>query len=196
MSLLLRKNCQPLLDNVGLTPYHVRINDNKHLQIVSKCGKPLVTISGIEFTRNQPSKDEIEFATELFAAFITANHQALEDHLQEVIAYGALTPVPGTHNDYVIGNHRDGGYQNPYEEHIHYDDGAFRIQLTTLGAIRTISYRATDGNPKPTIQELQNFVFNQATYDAALAYLDAYSAYQAATAHLQDSANELNQCNI
>lgn len=54
MSLILRKHCQQHLDNVGLTMFHTEINHAKQLSIVGDCGKPLVNISGISFSRTSP----------------------------------------------------------------------------------------------------------------------------------------------
>ena len=78
MSLLLRKECQPVLDTYGLSTYHVDINCNNFLQITGECGKPLVVISGIRFSRSTPSKAEIGYAKELLDAFF-GKHKAVVD---------------------------------------------------------------------------------------------------------------------
>jgi hypothetical protein len=67
--LLLRQSCQPLLDSAGLSDLHVSI-ENKCLTIVGSCGKPIVTIGGIKFSRTTVSAEEREFATSLFDKFL------------------------------------------------------------------------------------------------------------------------------
>ena len=59
MSLILRDQCQELLNSVGLPMFHVEISNSKHLQIVSRCGEPIVTISGIRFSKMQLTQKEI-----------------------------------------------------------------------------------------------------------------------------------------
>lgn len=77
MSLQLRKECQTLLDGVGLENYHVDIDERtKKLQIVGECGQPFVSISGIRLSRMAPPSKEISLAVELFEAFLV-KHTAL-----------------------------------------------------------------------------------------------------------------------
>ena len=71
MSLQLRKQCQAMLDNVGLNNYHVQIaDDTKYMQIVGECGQPFVTIQGIRFSKMAPTQLEIDISLELFDAFL------------------------------------------------------------------------------------------------------------------------------
>lgn len=74
MSLMLRKACQEILDNEGLSQYHAEIGPHrKELQIVTECGQPLVQIWGIRFNKLTPTGNEIEYATELLDAFISTH---------------------------------------------------------------------------------------------------------------------------
>ena len=91
MSLILRDQCQELLNNVGLPMFHVEMSNSKHLQIVSRCGEPLVTISGIKFSKFQLTNKEIEIATKLFQEFLEVNKQKLEDYL---VAYDYFYSLP------------------------------------------------------------------------------------------------------
>lgn len=81
MSLLLRKQCQPILNEVGLGDYHTRINSSKYLAITGPCGKPLFSITGIEFVRNQPTAKEIEFAAELLTDFCAIHKASIRSAL-------------------------------------------------------------------------------------------------------------------
>lgn len=75
MSLMLRKECQEVLDNNGFNEYHVAIaqidrwDKNKVMSIVGPCGKELFKIKGVAFNRLTPTKMEIEYAVELLADF-------------------------------------------------------------------------------------------------------------------------------
>lgn len=80
--LLLRKACQPILNEVGLSELHVTAGTNgqRCLVLVGGCGKPLVYISGINFSKSVINVTEREYATELFAQF-------MKKHSKEIKAY-------------------------------------------------------------------------------------------------------------
>jgi len=85
MSLMLRKNCQEALDTFGLTNYHVEINKAKYLAIVGSCGKPLMAVTGISFSKASPSKAEIEYATMLLKDFLVKNEIKINSFINLVI---------------------------------------------------------------------------------------------------------------
>lgn len=87
MSLLLRKNCQPILDGANLAEYHVDIAEQKYLRIVTECGKPLVNIFGIKFNRLSPNEAEIEYATELLDNFMGTHLPLLNEYMEKKEAY-------------------------------------------------------------------------------------------------------------
>lgn len=76
--LLLRQACQPLLNELGLSDLHVTIQD-KTLTVVGYCGKPIVAISGIQFSKNSVSNAERDFAVSLFQQFLVAYGKELKD---------------------------------------------------------------------------------------------------------------------
>lgn len=88
MSLQLRQLCQPKLDGMGLSKYHVRIESRKYhtrnMLIVGECGKALTSISGIEFSRNNPVKAEIEYAVELLEAFLVKHGVDIKAFVQAI----------------------------------------------------------------------------------------------------------------
>lgn len=67
--LLLRKSCQEVLDAHGLDMLHIEVQ-NKYLCIVGECGKNIVSINGINFTKSKINENERDYATELFYTFI------------------------------------------------------------------------------------------------------------------------------
>lgn len=82
MSLLLRKECQETLDDVGLFELHVSVK-NKTLTILGECGKPIVSISGIQFASTSPKKLERDYAVLLFNEFINKNKKAILELVHE-----------------------------------------------------------------------------------------------------------------
>lgn len=82
MSLLLRKDFQDVLDKIPeLVNLHASINKNKQLELVTECGKSVVTIQGIKFTKLSPTHAERAYAIELFQAFINKHFSLLCDYL-------------------------------------------------------------------------------------------------------------------
>ena len=78
MSLMLRKKCEDILNDTFLQSFHADIDlDTRYLRIVSECGKPLVTISGIVFSRVVPTNAEIEYCADLLDVFITKHKKEL-----------------------------------------------------------------------------------------------------------------------
>ena len=94
MSLMLRKQCQSLLDSVSLSNYHVQIDETtKMLQIVGECGQSFVSISGIRLSRMAPNNEEIKLALELFDAFLV-KHAGAFKKLVKVKAAAAACKIP------------------------------------------------------------------------------------------------------
>ena len=66
MSLILRQQCQPILDAAGFESYHVELKAHNvpyegriiTMQVVGECGKHVATVKGVHFApsfvRNQP----------------------------------------------------------------------------------------------------------------------------------------------
>lgn len=96
MSLFLRKECQTLLDNVGLNNYHIQINENyKYLEIVGECGQSLCVINGIRLSRMAPAPAEIKLALELFEAFLV-KHAATFKEFTKIKAEVDVIKIPQT----------------------------------------------------------------------------------------------------
>lgn len=128
MSLQLRQLCQPKLDGMGLSKYHVRIENKKYHQrcmlIVGECGKTLTTISGIEFSRNNPVKAEIDYAAELLEAFLIKHGVDIKAFVQ---AINTRPKDPcGEDNIYSFGGYVKN--QNDYDAYaVQYQDGPFTL---------------------------------------------------------------------
>lgn len=78
MSIALRQATQPLLDSIGLEQFHIEISSGtKYLQIVGECGKPLTTITGIRYSKSDPTKKEIDYSLTLLSTYLTKNKDLL-----------------------------------------------------------------------------------------------------------------------
>lgn len=133
MSLILRKECQYILDNYKLQNYHVLINQNtKYLQIVGECGQPLINISGIQFTRLTPTKLEIKYATELLNSFLTAHMSEITTYIAQKIANKKFPFIETTNDRYnITTNSASGMIYNS----LVYTDGPVKIYIksNTIG---------------------------------------------------------------
>lgn len=139
MSLLLRQACQETLDKFGLSMYHTEINNQgryspKHLNIVSECGKILVTITGITFTKNEPTRAEIEYAVELFNDFMVMHGKLMHNYVTRAKALQQLKDLKSDFGDFSVSEEKDYNWKNGQKEWYikHYDvtikDGPFAFQ--------------------------------------------------------------------
>lgn len=80
MSVILRAKAQPILDKYGLENAHTIISEgSRQLCIVTSCGRPLVRISGITFSRIAPSATEIDHALEFLGTYLENYADSLVD---------------------------------------------------------------------------------------------------------------------
>lgn len=75
--LLLRKSCQEILDANGFDMLHIEVQ-NKHLCIVGEHCENIVSINGINFTKQTIDENERDYVTELFRIFITKYKKKLK----------------------------------------------------------------------------------------------------------------------
>lgn len=82
MALMLRKACQPILNDADLDAYHADIDDKtKNLCLYTPCGKHFAFVYGVRFGKVAPTAAEIEFATELLTHWLQKNKKTIEDYL-------------------------------------------------------------------------------------------------------------------
>jgi len=82
MSLLLRQQCQPILDEAGLSKLNIGLQSNT-MAIKGECGQTILTIGGIQFSTKNPKQAEIAYALELFQKFI-------DKHAAKILEFIAL----------------------------------------------------------------------------------------------------------
>lgn len=84
MALMLRKACQPILNDFDLDAFHADLDaSTKSMRIFTPCGKLFATVSGVQFGGLNPTKAEIEFSTELLANWLQRNASKIEKYLEE-----------------------------------------------------------------------------------------------------------------
>jgi hypothetical protein len=78
--LLLRKECQPILDKNKLSDLHVT-NESGNLALAGECGQPIVIVHGISFSKKAINSKEREYAVELFEKFISKYKYDIQSYI-------------------------------------------------------------------------------------------------------------------
>lgn len=182
MSLLLRQKTQEALNNIGLTSFHTQINNNKTLEIVTRCGKPFVTIQGIKFNKNSLSLAEIEFASELFIQFLEVNKDKIETYITAYTYFYSL-PIIEARFENMVCNFAFDSYVEVCSENI-----IVNYNLKDTFSIRS-KFMCKDSNE--VIQLLST-----KTKKYALNYLNKYIAYKQEEKLLEEAASNLARCDI
>lgn len=192
MSLILRKECQPLLNIKGLGETHVAINGNKNLEIVGKCGQPLVSIHGISFTRREPSRAEITYCVELLEEFLDTHINEIVTYMNALQKFRAL-PIPDpSSKGYEISVPAEWEMSRGYKAKLTYEDFPLIIQIF-LDPQKALSIDILD---KVTIDDVSNYQFNPKHLRAARLYLTRYLDYEVEKTALSDMKIKLNTCEI
>lgn len=189
MSLMLRKSCQTILDNNNLGQFHTEINEaSKSLSLVSECGKPLVYIHGISFSRLTPTKDEITYATELFDIFMTKHKNQINKYIQEKAVLNKL-PKPE--------NYTGDSFYYKISDHMEFENKDFSVGLyldnTNKYHVSYVKYYAPRENrPKVT----PNFKLDTKLYNAAIKKHKALVTFAKQIDKCNKLREELSTCNI
>jgi len=203
MSLILRKQCQDVLDTFGLSTYHIQICENrKHLQIVGECGQPLVDIYGIRFTRLVPSVAEITYAGELFDEFLGIHGKLIQSYVAKAKTFKALKSVKPS-NDFVridtgtdynrnTGNHDVIGYDFIIADSI----ADFKYKADKHGNQVKFLNGRVDPTSKITLATLSKFKADPTLLTKAKKYLKSYIAYRQTETELEQLKDKLSKCNV
>lgn len=182
MSLLLRQKTQEALNNIGLTSFHTQINNNKTLEIVTRCGKPFVTIQGIKFNKNSLSLAEIDFASELFTQFLEINKDKIETYITAYTHFHSL-PVIEARFENMVCNFSFDSYIEVCSENV-----VVNYNTKDTFSIRT---KFMLSNPDEVFQLL-----SPAMKGYALNYLNKFIAYKQEEKLLEEAASQLAKCDI
>jgi len=203
MSLILRKQCQDALDTFGLTKYHVQIQEQgKHLAIVGECGKPLIHIFGIRFTRLVPSGIEIDYATDLFDNFLGIHGGMIKEYIIKAKAFKKVKKVKDRIDQVYIDDNTD--YDSDLQEHIikSYDiqikDGlaVFNYRSNPKGDNVRFRNGMVQSHQSVTLEKLTNFKANKTLLAKAKKHLKAYIKYENTFKEMEELKEKLNQCDV
>jgi len=190
MSLILRKECQDVLDNFSLNNYHVAISDNKSLRVVGECGKPLFSVRGIVFSRNTPSAKEIEYAVELLEDFL-GTHILIINEMMEAQEKLADHPVP---------DDQDGMFSAAKGESVKISREGIEITIKLDTKDESVTLRVAGGYgnlSRSSMKELKQELTNiQKLYKPAREYLQQTLEHSQASSELYSLQAKLNTCDI
>ena len=189
MSLLLRKECQAILDDNNLPEYHVDITINNHLEIVGECGQPLAVVYGIKFTRKSPGKLEIDYAVELFDAF-------LAKYKTRIVAYRSAAVKLKARPEVILP---EGLRKRQYCSDYSYPVGGFHIVFgvdTKTFKLDENSVQLHHHEDHHTVKALQKFKFNKAELMVNVKAVVELKKYEKDTDTLETLKHELSKCSI
>lgn len=178
MSLILRQKCQPILDAAGLQKLHVGLSSN-YMSLHGECGQQLLMVRGIQFASKNPKVGEMNYAEELFAAFIEKHSKAILDFIKisekvkEVTDKNPKLPNP----KYFVNNGYVQVRKNGSNTMTIYADGRFSTHQTFKG-----------------IEELVDF-YNEHT-PIVMKYFATTEETRELNQQVQEARNALAKCDI
>ena len=190
MSLMLRKACQPILDESNLQNYHTEIDNDsgdRCLRIVGECGKPLMQINGINFSRAAPTKVEIEYATELLQAFLVKYKNKIDKYVTGLRKNGT-EPTDKDVKTYI-------GYGSIEVAYTDSETVTVTIEIREDGGTK-VDVRVNPNDSLITLIDLSNFKHNPKMLVKAKAFAKKLSAWNIESARLQGLQEKLSVCNI
>jgi hypothetical protein len=197
MSIALRQAAQPLLDNIGLSQFHIEIAPStKFLSIVGECGKPLVTLSGIRFSKSDPTKKEIDYSCSLLDTYLSKNSELLLSVYKAKLAQSILVQPLARNYANVAGISQvyNGNFQVVVDLAVAPRARSVTISFTEEVDLATARYGFTMG---ATTKDLVDILNNtNGILDGAMAYARDSFAYAKASTELQAEIAKLNNCGI
>lgn len=190
MSLILRKECQDILNGYGLDMLHVGVRD-RYMQIVGQCGQTILAVQGIQFNSRTVTKAEISLGTELFAEFMKKHNKEIRSYMDVRIKLKGVEKPTQT---------EFGGREN-------YSTTAFAHQIVVNGTSYSIQINnnpSVVGGIKLSVS-LQNMRIEDykkviaetpKAIEAATKYFEAINTYNKNQKTLGDLARKISSCSI
>ena len=188
MSLQLRQACQSSLDGIGLTKYHVSVRNERYdkqrksMLIVGECGKLLTEITGILFSRLNPTKIEITYAVELLEVFLVKHGADIKDFVKAINS----KPIDPRNDSYTSGAQIEDHYK---KDAIQYKDGPFTL-VVYKGKVYVNSVMTT------TVKTVQNFIPDPERLKKANKVAKELPIYVKSQQHIEELKEKLNKCEI
>lgn len=193
MALLLRKTCEPLMQAADIDICYADIQEHsKCLTLFTPCGKNLVSISGIKFSRLNPTKAEIDYAAELLEGWLITNKELLERYME---AFSVFQGMPNPRSSFHVGTieieYRHQTYHNP--EGFYVRSNGHKITLNMQLHIVEIEF--SKDNPPGAAAEIQ-LPLNEDVITELEHELVARQDYFLAAEALDEIKAELNSCEV
>lgn len=189
--LLLRKECQPLLDAVGLGNLHIEVQD-KCVVLVGECGKPLVSVKGISFSKPTINSVEREYAVELFDKFLAKYATDINTYITAKQAYALVIP-PTMSFDFVLGTNTVGYGTNMRTHH----SASFKVTFDTTTINVTVTEFGVTFSGAIPVAELETLADRlRDNICAADAYITDIGIYTDEGKRIEELRNKLAACDI
>jgi len=198
MSLMLRKSCQEVLDNYGISDLHASMDTYLKLSIVSECGKPFVTIQGVEFTRQIPTKLEIDYATELLDNFLATHIEDIATYRRRKAIFDRQPTKPddGDDAEFFLHGQSHGDYRS--DLYVSWKTDSFTYQVNKKDKLH---FHIVDGLTKETditkmIAGMKKLKHDKKQVTAAKKFLKGWVKYDEERVFLVKLKSKLSSCNI
>lgn len=199
MSLILRRDCQNILDENGMGQFHVDISDQKHLRVVTECGKPLVNIHGIKFNRAVPSEAEIQYAVELFDTFFAKHRLLFKKFVDKQEEYKQLQPKEK--KGWMVTYYNNSWTKSRPVAELEYEEGFFVHQVWKFLDTGEVSVRSkmVGKSELPddfNIESLNHVKCSKKLFDKAVEYVELFVADKNRREELDDILQKVAECEI
>ena len=193
MSLMLRKECEPLMVQHDLDICYVDIAEGRSLKICTPCGKTLITVPGITFNRMQPTREEIEYAYSLLDNWLSDHKQLLDDYVQAFsIAQGVESPENSWEvNGIKISWERQWGSRPDCYE---LQGPDMRAKVTADGGFNIIEMSYEEPYESMTILAPITIEYSDEVTQSLVQNLAERNHYRAVNRAVSEALSELNKC--
>lgn len=217
MSLILRKEAQEILDENGLGNYFAGIDGNRRFTLNNECGSETFAVTGVTFSRANPTKSEIEYACELLRDFFRKNGTQIKEFVVELDILNSM-PEPVTNDRYSSICDKKLGTAFWFSKHyndekwgVYYYDGGIIIahDYNAKGELRSwISNFATSENygkgerlkhnssSRLEVEALAKWKPTPSLKKKALEHLAKHQAWHDQKKKCSDLRSELNSCRV
>ena len=192
---MLRKACQDVLDIYQVDDLHASIDYHLKLAIVSECGKPFVTIQGVEFNRQIPTKLEIEYAAELLDNFLATHISDISAYRKRKAIFDKLPTTP-EEGEFVLhgqsnGNHSADlsvSWESDTFSYIAYKSGKLTFNLK--------GSKVKDETITAVIARMKKLKHDPKQVTTAKAIIKKWKKYDEERLFLVNLKTKLSSCNI
>lgn len=193
MSLLLRKLCQPVLDEHGLGHLHAtEIEYPYTLKITTECGESFIRISTIKFTKVTPNQAEIKYAAELLGDFLTKNAEKVKNYLRAKAAYNNC-PENDSPKSITISHNYHGTKAGVTRSGIYtHDDTTITVKHLKSGKYSV----QLESKPTLTKKQTKQYRIDTNIIDSLIGYIEADSKKHDLKQAAKEALNQLSACTI